>query len=106
MNESGISRYGVVYDLSKSPFRVECAGMVFAFSNIAHAQKFERDVATKQEWLSDSMGRRFHFCVDCSKLAALQLYERIEGRGFMVELPDGSIVRDKSLLSCAFDVRG
>lgn len=103
--DSGISRYGVVYDLAKSPFQVECAGMTFSFSNLAHAQKFERDVAIKQEWLTDSMSRRFHFVVDCDKLAALQLYERIEGRGFMVELPDGSIVRDKSLLACTFDVR-
>lgn len=104
--DSGISKYGVVYDLAKSPFRVECAGMAFTFSNLAHAQKFERDVATKQEWLSDSMSRRFHFAVNCDKLAALQLYERIEGRGFMVELPSGEVVRDKAFLSCSFDVRG
>lgn len=104
MNDA-ISKYGVCYDLHRSPYWVEVSGLKFHFSTLAHAQKFEREVTAKQEWLTDSMCRRFHFVVDCDRLAALQLYERIEGRGFLVTLPNGEVIKDKSLMQCVFEVR-
>ena len=81
---SNLSRSGVSYNLTTSPFNSYRRGYTFYFSSMAHLLKFESQAQAKEEWLSDSMSNRFHFMVDCSILALFQLYLKIEGRGFYV----------------------
>lgn len=74
----------VCYDLRKSQWTYDSHGYRFYFSTAKHRDKFWREQDKRVEWLTDSMSRRFHFYVDCTLLALMQLYMQIEGRGFFV----------------------
>lgn len=85
------SRYGVVYDLSNTPFIAEWGDLRLHFSTNAHLVKFMDNVSTRTHWLNDSLSKRFHVFMGMGDLAALQLYMMIENRGFYVEL-DGKVL--------------
>lgn len=74
----------VVYDLAKSDFMSEYGRYIFSFSTRSHMEKFDREIEKREEWLCDSLTRRFHVKIDAKQLAAFQLYMQIEGRGFLV----------------------
>lgn len=79
-----ISRYGVCYDLKSSPFTCESCNFVFFFSTRAHMERFERERQAEADWLCDSLGRRFKVRVRADRLAVLNLYRKVETRGFYV----------------------
>ena len=79
-----LTRYGVCYDLADTPFTAEWRCIEFHFSTRAHQEKFMDSVSTRVHWLNDSLGKRFRVPVDVSDLAAIQLYQMIENRGFHV----------------------
>lgn len=79
-----LTRYGVCYDLAGTPFTCEWGGIEFHFSTRAHQEKFMDSVSTRVHWLNDSLGKRFRVPVDAGDLAAVQLYQMIENRGFHV----------------------
>jgi hypothetical protein len=89
---------GVVYDLTQSPFIVERNGYEFRFSSNVHREKYIRDVRMKEDWLTDSLSKRFHFIVEAKILADFQLYMQIEKRGFYV-------TKDGVDLGCPQDLR-
>ena len=74
----------ICYDLRISPFESEFMGYVFKFSTQCHMEKFSRDVWKRKQWLDDSLSRRFYVPIDTGMIAAIQLYQQIEGRGFFV----------------------
>ena len=84
-----MSAHGVVYDIGHSPFIFERNGMVFKFSSERHLMKFAENVKKKEEWLCDSLSRRFHVNVDASVMADLQFYYQVETRGCSIQLEDG-----------------
>ena len=95
-----VTAYGVTYNLPMSPFRIERKGIRYHFSSFSHMQKFKEQMIIKEEWLTDSMSRRFHFKVECGLLADMQLYEKIETRGFyLIVLDTGQVVDSKSKLT-------
>lgn len=79
-----LTRHGVCYDLEGSPYTAECEGFVFHFSSVPHMDKFMRETRKREEWLNDSLSRRFRFRVDASIIAVFQLYHQVETRGFYV----------------------
>lgn len=83
-----LSPSGVCYDLANTPFIFERNGIEYHFSSITHRNKFIRDITIREEWLSDSLSRRFNATVNCSVLAGLQLYSQIEKRGYYIILMD------------------
>lgn len=80
---------GVCYDLERSPFVEDWGNLVFHFSSETHARKFREKAKIRQEWLCDSLSRRFHFSVDASVIAVIQLYAQIEKRGFLIKSVTG-----------------
>lgn len=87
-----ISKNGVSYNLATAPYTSYRRGYVFHFSTLPHLQKFEAQAQGREEWLCDSLSRRFHFWVDACVLALFQLYVQIEGRGFYVVREDDGTV--------------
>ena len=79
-----LTRYGVCYDLADTPFTCEWRCIEFHFSTRAHQERFMDSVSTRVHWLNDSLGKRFRVPVDAGDLAAIQLYQMIENRGFHV----------------------
>ena len=85
---------GVCYDLGVSPFFVSRNGYIFYFSTNKHAEDFISQVQNREDWLCDSLSRRFHIKIDARLLADFQLYDRIEKRGFCIENSEGKQWRD------------
>lgn len=79
------TKYGVYYDLKESEYEALAGGLLFVFSSKSHLDKFRRDLDKKQAWLTDSLSRRFGVPVNAQHLAAVQLYQQIEKRGFLVK---------------------
>ena len=79
-----ITRNGVCYAIEDSPFYEEVDGYRFYFSSETHRSKFFEKARIRQNWLTDSLSRRFHFHLDASLVAIFQLYSQVESRGFYV----------------------
>lgn len=81
-----ITRGGVCYDLRSSPFwfDYEDEGIRFMFSSETHLEKFYRLYSKREEWLSDSLTRRFKYVVNAEALSVFQLYRQVETRGFCI----------------------
>ena len=79
-----ITRNGVCYTIEHSPFYEEVDGYRFYFSSETHRRKFFEKARIRQNWLTDSLSRRFHFHLDASLVAIFQLYSQVESRGFYV----------------------
>lgn len=86
---------GVCYDLPNSPFVQSYKGFKFYFSSETHREKFIRTVKIKEEWLNDSLTRRFKFNVSAEWIAIFQNYIRIETRGFHVVDNEGRVWKSK-----------
>lgn len=101
-----ISSHGVVYDLPNSPFVSERHCNVFRFSSARHKEKFDANVQKTEDWLCDSLSRRFHMDVDARILADFKLYYQVETRGYSVMLSDGEEVtcQEELGLSCLVSV--
>lgn len=83
------SRYGVYYDLGETPYLYELEGYTFAFSSRQHRDSFHRKLHDAITSTERSLHGRFHVDIECGFLAALQLYRRVETRGFLVVNPSG-----------------
>ncbi len=79
------TKNGVVYDIENSPYVSERLGLLFRFSSMKHKEKFDSLVNVRENWLSDSLSRRFKITVKLPHLAAIQLYIQIETRGFSIK---------------------
>lgn len=96
MKEKVLTKYGVCYDLEKSPFVYMMKNINLHFSSQSHLDKFtqKRDqhihsfailVSSKLKIPKD--------CVRCtSEIALLSLYKQIETRGFYISDQKGNQV--------------
>lgn len=80
-----LSPYGICYSLPHSPFTVERNGYRFHFSSELHMENFKRDVKKKEDWINDSLSKRFKCKIHAELFADIQLYCKLETRGFWVE---------------------
>jgi hypothetical protein len=79
-----ITKNGICYDLSRSPYVCSVANWTYYFSSPSHMNKFKSNISSNREWLNDSMKRRFKFDMDVELLADFSLYRKIETRGFLI----------------------
>ena len=79
-----ITENGVCYDLENTPYTFNRKGIEYHFSSETHRGKFVRNIVKREEWLADSLSRRFKVKFDGSLLAGLQLYSQVESRGYYV----------------------
>lgn len=87
---SSLTAHGVCYDIRNSPFTYERHGMTFFFSSHSHRVKFKREVQKREEWLQDSLTRRFKCTMAIPEVADIQLYTMVESRGFYITTADGA----------------
>lgn len=78
------TKNGIEYNLYHSSYKCFANGLDFFFSSGTHLEKFVSNLDKRVEWLNDSMGRRFHYNLDMSLVAILQLYCQVETRGFLI----------------------
>lgn len=81
-----MTRNGVVYDLSKSPYTVEENGIKFYFSSKNHMDKFNENLVDNRITLSYSLHKRFKTWIINNELYDLVLYSKVETRGFLVSI--------------------
>lgn len=84
-----ISRNGVVYELSVSPYRHTVNGLTFHFSSKLHLDKYKKKLKENRDIINYSLTRRFNLTVDVSQLADIVLYRKVETRGFLVVTVEG-----------------
>lgn len=84
-SDDGLTRAGVCYDLTRTPYRADALGFTLYFSSLSHKRAFEARLDSKIDWLADSMTRRFRVRMDMAQLACIHHYRQVETRGFRVE---------------------
>lgn len=85
-----VTKSGVCYDLGESPYSYSWRGLTYYFSSVNHCEKFIRDVRKREQWLDDSLSRRFKVSVHLPILADVQLYAQVETRGFRIVTDTGT----------------
>lgn len=79
----------ICYNLKKSPYFVDFYAnnkpYRFYFSSALHVQKFQERITNAVENVENMFTKRFGFPVELPLLAAIQLYSKIETRGFFVK---------------------
>lgn len=79
-----MTRNGIEYNLSKSPYRFETPDFIFVFSSEMHMKKFENQRHDRKNYINESLSNRFNIFIDSETLSDLILYRRIENRGELV----------------------
>lgn len=83
-----LSRGGVAYDLSLSPFKVELNykedKITFKFSSELNVGRFENKIKEHRETINKSLSNRFNIGIDIPVISDIVLYSKIEKRGFLV----------------------
>lgn len=84
-----LTRRGVATDLSKSPYIfteiVDGKQLDFYFSSKLHLDNFVEKREENYKMLYNHIYKRFKFKVNCRVLADLNLYKKIETRGFYIK---------------------
>ena len=97
-----VNANGICYDLAHSPYEAARNGLVFRFSSPLHMRRFMEKAKEREDWACDSLSRRFKCRFDARLLADLQLYEKVETRGFYIYDPwDGEVYRSWQEVSLA-----
>lgn len=81
-----ISRRGIYYNLSLSPFNITIDDITFYFSSKLHFQKFTERVNQFKEYTKTRMEKKVKVKCEINQLIVLMLYETIETRGFYIKL--------------------
>ena len=87
---NNLTRNGVAKDLSKSPYifteKIGNQQLDLYFSSRLHLQNFSQKRGENYNMIYNYIYKRFKYQVDCRMLADLNLYQKIENRGFYVKL--------------------
>ncbi len=100
-----ISRNGVCYDLTATPYTYEWRDITYHFSSESHRRKFVDNVRAKEMWLNDSLSRRFKCTVDLPIVADIQLYTQVETRGFYIVTNDACEYTNPAQVYVSADLR-
>ena len=84
-----ITKNGVCYDFSISPYRLTVGGLTYVFSSKPHLEKFKKKLKENRDIINYSLTKRFNFNVNVSELADIVLYRKIETRGFLIVTRSG-----------------
>ena len=92
------SRNGIFYDLNFSTYKVNEKGLTYVFSSELHRNKFNMKKIENRENICRSLSKRFKIKIELSILADIVLYQKIETRGFLVVLEDGTKLCQNDLI--------
>lgn len=93
-----ISRNGIVYDLTVSPYRYNKDGLTFVFSSQLHLDKYKAKLKENRDIINYSLTKRFNFAVNVSPLADIVLYRKIETRGFLIVTNEGKTLCQTNII--------
>ena len=84
-----ITRNGVCYDLTISPYRHTVDGLTYYFSSKPHHDKFKKKLKENRDIVNYSLTKLINYNVDVSQLADVVLYRKIETRGYLIVTVEG-----------------
>lgn len=88
MNKDNLTRNGITYDISKSPYtlciKYDVSDLIYHFSSQLYLDKFKSKLEENRKNINDSLTKRFNFEITNNMLADLRLYTMIEKRGFFI----------------------
>lgn len=87
-----------MYDLKTSPFRITVGNITFYFSSVLHGKKFSEKYIEHINTVNFSLSKRFNMDVDLPLIGLMMCYNKIETRGFYVEIEGEAI-------TCLSDIR-
>lgn len=79
-----MTRNGIFYDLSKSPFYKTVGKYTFIFSSLLHLNKFSSGYLNHRIEFNSRLLKRYGFPVEFNSYADLFYYSQKESRGFLV----------------------
>lgn len=88
-----VTRNGIYYDLTKSPYKVTTNGLTYYFSSDLHMFKFEDRLKESRNEIDLRLTARYRITIRFPALADITLYQKIETRGFLV-------INDKGVRLC------
>lgn len=87
-----ISRNGIYYDLSISPYKITIEEITYVFSSTNHLNKFTELIDFNRKRIAESLSNRFKLNIQLDRLADLVLYSKVESRGFHIEI-EGDVIQ-------------
>lgn len=85
-----MSKRGICYHLPDSPYQIKVSYdgqmVTFFFSSSLNVEKFYERCAGNREAISASLSSRFKFIIKNDILCDIVLYEKIENRGFYIDV--------------------
>lgn len=88
-----ITRGGIYYDLSVSPFKFVDNEVTYVFSSQKNLNRFTNLVLEHRIKISKSLTNRFNTKIYLRAISDIVLYKNIEKRGFLIKLENGGEVR-------------
>lgn len=89
---ANVSRRGIVFDLENSPYvssvKYGDTSLMFYFSSSLYMSKFEIEMKINRNWINNSLSKRFKFDIHYDLLCDINLYSKIEKRGFYIKAND------------------
>ena len=92
------TRAGIEYNLKCSPYSCSFNGVRFIFSSIFHCKNFILQRGINLNKLNESLSNRFKFSINIPILSDLQLYSKIETRGFLIQNEKGEYLCKENLI--------
>lgn len=95
----------VCYNLDNTDWQAYVGGYTFSFSTMRHRDKFLSEAEKRVQWMNHSMSNRFHIPCRFDRLALVQLYMMVEGRGFLVvDENAGEVYRNPDDMLASIDI--
>lgn len=90
MNDTKLTRGGVVYDFKVSPFKLVVNydiddSILYTFSSQFNIDRFNERRDENRKTINNSLSKRFNITFKNDKLCDIKLYSTIEKRGFLIE---------------------
>ena len=90
-----LTRNGICYDLSNTPYKQTVdygdSKTIFSFSSELNRERFNNRIGENRKAINNSLSNRFNMIVELNKLADIDLYTKVEKRGFYI-VANGRIV--------------
>lgn len=96
-----LTRSQIAYDLEISPHRLIVQyndPITYVFSSNLYKTKFQEKQENHREYVNNSLSNRFGFNINFNLLADIQLYTKIEKRGFLLVTTGGNIKCPNNLI--------
>lgn len=73
-----------VYNMDETPYILEIDGVTYYFSTFLHLTKYKRLYNENRKLVSERLSTRYRVYIQCNLLADINLYIKVETRGFKI----------------------